>query len=237
MKSALSDATWFGHAGDVNRDGRSDVLVRRGDGRLQLMYATSTGQLGVLKTIATAGLVHRHRSGLDVDGNGRLDVVNRKVGGYVDHYELSDSGTLKRVRSMGRPARYYPNVELVQDVDGDGRDDLRGIASGGRMRTWTSQAPRGARRPRRAPAGTRTAPCSSPVTSTAPRPTRTTSSPSCPPVVDGSGTARRAAATRAATTSSRRAWATCPSSSDPAPSLPSRCCIPLGQRRPEPALP
>ncbi|MFJ6133097.1 FG-GAP-like repeat-containing protein [Janibacter terrae] len=140
VKSALSDATWFGHAGDVNRDGRSDVLVRRGDGRLQLMYATSTGQLGVLKTIATGwGSYTDIASGLDVDGNGRLDVVNRKVGGYVDHYELSDSGTLKRVRSMGRPARYYPNVELVQDVDGDGRDDLRGIASGGRMRTWTSQ--------------------------------------------------------------------------------------------------
>ena len=37
--TGFADADWFGHAGDVNRDGRSDVLVRRGDGRLALELA------------------------------------------------------------------------------------------------------------------------------------------------------------------------------------------------------
>lgn len=139
VKSGFSDATWLGTAGDVNKDKRSDVLVRRGDGRLQLMLTTSSGALGTPKTIATGwGSYTDIAAGGDVDRNGKLDVLNRKVGGAVDHYEMSDSGSLKRIRTMGKPAVYYQNIMLVADVNGDGRDDLRGVAAGGRMRTWTS---------------------------------------------------------------------------------------------------
>ena len=74
----------------------------------------------------------------NVDGNGRLDVINRRASGSTDQYELSDSGTLRFVRRYGVPAKWYQNIELVPDVNGDGRDDLRGVSSGGRMRTWTS---------------------------------------------------------------------------------------------------
>mgnify|MGYP002718377359 CR=1 FL=1 len=75
------------------------------------------------------------------DGSAHIGVgftATRKVGGAVDHYEMSDSGSLKRIRTMGKPAVYYQNIMLVADVNGDGRDDLRGVAAGGRMRTWTS---------------------------------------------------------------------------------------------------
>ncbi len=141
--SGLSDATWFGTAGDVNRDGRSDVLVRRGDGRLQLILATSSGTLGTPKTIITGwGSVTDITAGGDVDGNGKLDVLIRRDGGYVRHYELSDSGRLKRVRDMGKPVQWYPSIQLVSDVNSDGKDDLRGLAPGGRMRTWTSTGTR-----------------------------------------------------------------------------------------------
>ncbi|GAA8845137.1 hypothetical protein DUHN55_15380 [Helicobacter pylori] len=139
VKSGLSDATWIGSAGDVNRDGRADVLVRRGDGRLQLMRTTSSGALGTLSTIGSGwGSYTDIAAGGDVDGNGRLDILVRKVGGYVDLYDVTDSGNLRRVRAMGRPAVYYSNIMLVSDVNGDGKDDLRGVSSGGRMRTWTS---------------------------------------------------------------------------------------------------
>ena len=103
------------------------------------MLTTASGQLGTPKTIATGWDAYTDlASGGDVDGNGRLDVINRRASGSTDQYELSDSGTLRFVRRYGVPAKWYQNIELVPDVNGDGRDDLRGVSSGGRMRTWTS---------------------------------------------------------------------------------------------------
>ncbi|WP_162786898.1 FG-GAP-like repeat-containing protein [Janibacter anophelis] len=140
IRTGLADARWIGHAGDVNRDGRSDVLVRRRDGRLQLMLASSGGNLGSAKTLVSGwgGSVTSITSGGDVNGNDQLDVLIRLPNGEVRRYELSDSGNLTRIGSMGRPAVWYQEIMLVHDVSGDGLDDLRGIAGGGRMRTWTS---------------------------------------------------------------------------------------------------
>lgn len=134
-----SSGTWFGPAGDVNRDGRSEYLVRRSDGRLQLMYSSTSG-LGQSKTLVTGWTtsVTSVSGGGDIDGNGRLDVIMRMNDGEVRHYEISDSGSFRKVRSMGDAVRWYQRIYVVPDVNGDGKDDMRGVADGGRMRTWTS---------------------------------------------------------------------------------------------------
>ncbi|MDN5717796.1 MAG: FG-GAP-like repeat-containing protein [Janibacter sp.] len=140
IKSGLADATWMGTAGDVNRDGRSDVLVRRGDGRLQLMYATSAGKLGPLYTLANwwSSTVSDIAGGGDVDGDGGLDILLRRTTGEITRYTLSDAGDLHKAGSMGTPARSYEDIMLVHDLDGDGKDDMRGIAYGKQMRAWVS---------------------------------------------------------------------------------------------------
>ncbi len=77
-------------------------------------------------------------SGTDVDGNGSLDVVTRSVGGGATLHSISDSGRLTTVRTMGKPFVWYPTILATTDLDGDGRGDIRGVATGGRMRAWRS---------------------------------------------------------------------------------------------------
>ncbi|MGN7247865.1 FG-GAP-like repeat-containing protein [Janibacter anophelis] len=135
----MSSTTSIGPAGDVNRDGRSEYIARRTDGRLLLMYSSSAGLGNSKELISGWGTsVTSVSGGGDVDGNGRLDVLMRMSSGEVRHYEISDSGGFRRVRSMGTPAVWYDDIHLVSDVNGDGRDDMRGISPGGKMRTWTS---------------------------------------------------------------------------------------------------
>lgn len=138
VKYGLGGYSWVGNAGDLNRDGRSDVLLRYGSD-LRVMFATSSGGFTTPKKVGTffAGFTDL-AAGHDVDGNGKLDLIARKPGGEIWRYELSDTGVPTKKGSMGTPARYYPNIDLVADVNGDKRADMRGVASGGRMRTWTA---------------------------------------------------------------------------------------------------
>lgn len=140
LKTIPTDATWVGTAGDLNRDKRTDLLARRKDGRLQL-WLSSTGQTGFSspRTVATYwGSYTSIAAGTDVDGDGTLDIVTRSVGGGATRHSISDSGTVRKVGSMGTPFRYYTRLLPTGDLDGDGKADLRATATGGRMRAWRS---------------------------------------------------------------------------------------------------
>ncbi|OAB89032.1 hypothetical protein AWH69_04570 [Janibacter melonis] len=138
LKAGPTDATWFGGAGDLNRDKRADLLVRRADGRLQLWMSSGTGYASG-RTIATGwGGFTGIAAGTDVDRDGRLDVVTRSANGSATLYSLSDSGSITRVRSMGKPFVYYQTLLPTADLDGDGRGDIRALSDSGRLRAWRS---------------------------------------------------------------------------------------------------
>ena len=108
-------------AGDLNGDGRDDVLMRHAHQGRWIHYEMSrTG--GVLRhTRLTRNLLWEFAGVGDLDGDGDQDVLLRHVGdGEWLQYLMADStGTV--VRDFGMPADMPHDLVAIADFDGDGR--------------------------------------------------------------------------------------------------------------------
>ena len=116
---------------DVNGDGRSDVVARSQNGtKFNAVVWISAGNSFTKAGNGTEVGTYRddtHHMALDVDGDGRMDLVERWKNSnseFIATVWLSD-GAGFRVAESPKVGDYRANSEhLVLDVDGDGRTDL-----------------------------------------------------------------------------------------------------------------
>lgn len=131
----LSAANWGAmnavvSAGDLNRDGRSDVIARNGAGSLYFYPGTATG-LGTAKLVGSGWSVMTSITGAgDMTGDGIPDVVATTAAGDVWLYRsYGNGGFAKAVKLASGWAG--SRVVGLGDWDGDKKADLLRVAPNG----------------------------------------------------------------------------------------------------------
>lgn len=120
------DETWVG---DVDGDGRPDVLTRGGNEELFTYRNTGQPDTAMLSVKENSLQFFMYDFALaDLDGDGKQDIVYCDQDyGAVYYTNNSSPGTIKFVAAghmMDRPPFFSYNHVVIGDVDGDGKPDL-----------------------------------------------------------------------------------------------------------------
>ncbi|HET7399940.1 MAG TPA: SpoIID/LytB domain-containing protein [Intrasporangium sp.] len=122
-------------AGDVDGDGRTDLLARRAsDGRLVLYPGTGDGGFAPSREVGWGwnGLTAVFSPG-DFDGDGIPDVLARRADGGLWLYPGNGTGGFRAARQVGSGWAQFASVTGAGDVDGDGSADVLASASDGTL--------------------------------------------------------------------------------------------------------
>lgn len=122
--------------GDLNGDGRSDLLTRDTGGVLWMHPGHGDGTLGSRVRIGTGWNAYNSIVGAgDIDGDGRADIVARTPAGHLYFYKGTGSGTtpFKARVDLGGGWNTYTRLVAPGDLDGDGRADIAGATSAGEL--------------------------------------------------------------------------------------------------------
>ena len=129
--SAASGSTSAGERfphpiGDLNGDGRDDVLLRHVDGRW--MYYPMNGRTPIESERGTAALersANWQLAGIgDMDGDGRDDILVRHTDGRWKGYLMDGKTVLDSGPIAGLPTDPVWNVAGLGDLGGDGKTDV-----------------------------------------------------------------------------------------------------------------
>ncbi|SEO18028.1 FG-GAP repeat domain-containing protein [Actinacidiphila rubida] len=127
--------TVFG-PGDLNGDGRSDLLARDASGVLWIMTGKGDGTFyGRGKVGAGWGGYTALTGAGDINGDGLPDIVARSGDGHLYLYLGTGSGPTPfqpRI-DIGAGWNIYARLASPGDLDGDGRADLVGVTAGGQL--------------------------------------------------------------------------------------------------------
>jgi hypothetical protein len=137
----LKSTGWGGYTtvfgpGDLNGDGRSDLLARDSSGVLWIMTGKGDGSFyGRGKVGAGWGAYTALTGAGDINGDGYPDTVARTGDGHLYLYLGTGSGStpFKSRSDVGAGWNTYTKLASPGDMDGDGRADLVGVTSGGQL--------------------------------------------------------------------------------------------------------
>lgn len=130
--------------GDVTGDGRADLVLAQTHASQVTVLAQRAGA-GLADPVATAAVTNANRVRVvDLDGNGRKDVLSWSWGGYpVALNRQRSDGSLGRVETWPVADYGTPTADLaaVGDLDGDGRPDLLYASAWLRQRSVATTEP------------------------------------------------------------------------------------------------
>ncbi|NKX56500.1 lysozyme M1 [Arthrobacter sp. E918] len=130
--------------GDLNRDGKADLLAKRPDGKVYFYPGLGTGKFGGRTLAATGwGSFQELVAPGKYSGDGRRDVLGIKADGTL--WLLQGTGRQAGVGTLFKPAvkvgssgwQKFAAVVGIGDNNSDGKEDLLGIYSSGSLRFYT----------------------------------------------------------------------------------------------------
>ncbi|MFI1829343.1 FG-GAP-like repeat-containing protein [Streptomyces sp. NPDC020412] len=112
-------------AGDMNGDGKRDLVARFDDGKLYLVPGTGNGEVGPKAEIGHGWQIHNLvLAPGDVTGDAKPDVLARNAAGELWAYPGTGTGFLGTPTEVGFSWQVYNAVAAPGDVNGDGKPDL-----------------------------------------------------------------------------------------------------------------
>jgi len=133
-----STFTWLASPGDVNGDGRTDLLARRGDGTMLLYYGRGDAGFSSAVTVGTGwNVISAIATPGDVTLDGRPELLGRATDGSLHLYAFGTGGQLKRLKQIGTGWNSTRLIVGRGDINSDRRGDLIGIRTDGTMWSYT----------------------------------------------------------------------------------------------------
>lgn len=137
--SGWAAKTWVGSPGDVDRDGRSDLLAVDGSGLLYLYRGSGPRSF---RPAVQVGQGWRSITAIatpqDFDGNGTRDLVARFADGRLGQYSIAPTGRVTLVRVFGNAWGGVRAILGCRDFTGDGRGDILAVGADGSLRAYAS---------------------------------------------------------------------------------------------------
>jgi len=127
--------------GDLNADGRSDILWQKIDGSISTWSAIPAGTVGSFAQATFNAAVDRswHAvDSLDFNGDGRSDILYQNSSGALAVWASTGSGFDAGTYYRAEPVSAGWRIAATGDLDGDGRDDLLWQQAGGAISVWSS---------------------------------------------------------------------------------------------------